>query len=118
MITNEFGIALDRNGYAPSIVQSHGHCQYCARTDRALQRHEAFHGAYREKSKRLGCWLMLCDVCHDRLHHTNAQIDREVKEFMQRHAMQHYNWTIDEFRERFGKSYIEEGDDEQVSRED
>lgn len=29
-MTNEYGVALDRNGYAPSIVQDIEGCYYCA----------------------------------------------------------------------------------------
>ena len=103
-MTNEYG-------YAASIVTNIGQCAYCGRTDRALQRHEAFHGAFRTKSKELGCWLLICFDCHDRLHHKDARIDREIKEFMQREAMRHYGWSVDEFRQRFGKNYLEDDDE-------
>lgn len=105
-MTNEYGVKLDSHGYAPSIVTNLGQCAYCGRTDRALHRHEAFHGAYRTRSKALGCWLMLCYECHDRLHHHDAQIDMEIKQFMQRRAMDYYNWSTDEFRRQFGKDYL------------
>lgn len=108
---NEYGETLDRNGYAASILANIGQCAYCGRMDRPLQRHEAFHGAFRTKSKALGCWLLICDVCHDELHHKNAEIDREIKEYMQRKAMKHYNWSVDDFRQRFGKNYLEEDDE-------
>lgn len=105
---NEYGETLDRNGYAPSILTNIGQCAYCGRMDRALQRHEAFHGANREKSKNLGCWLLICDVCHDALHHHDATIDAEIKVYMQRKAMKHYGWSVDDFRQRFGKNYLED----------
>lgn len=104
-MTNEYGSRLDRNGYAESIVPGRGQCQYCGRLDRPLQRHEVFHGAYREKSKRLGCWIEICDVCHDRLHHKDAQIDRELKAWMQANAIEHYHWTVEQFIREFGKNY-------------
>lgn len=57
---NEYGETLDRNGYAPSIVQDIDGCYFCARQDGKLDRHEIFHGAYRQKSKALGLWVTLC----------------------------------------------------------
>jgi hypothetical protein len=106
---NEYGESLDRNGYAISLFDLYsGTCFVCGRSDRALQRHEIYHGAYRDKSKALGLWVQLCDVCHDRLHHRDARIDRQIKEYAQRVAMNQYGWTVAEFRKRFGKSYLEE----------
>lgn len=97
---------IDRNGYGPQVVPGCcGACQYCGRTDRPLQRHEVFHGAYRSKSKRLGAWVQLCDVCHDKLHHHDAEIDRELKAWMQSNIMAHYGWTLERFRLEFGKNY-------------
>ena len=39
-MTNEYGVKLDRNGYAPSIVPGHGEwqCYGCGR-NRNLERH-------------------------------------------------------------------------------
>lgn len=105
---NEYGERLDRNGYAPSLLTNWGFCEWCMRADRALQRHEVYHGAYRKRSKELGCWVLLCDECHDRLHHHDAGMDRQLKGLMQYVAMKHYGWSVDDFRQRFGKSYVEE----------
>lgn len=106
-MTNEYGQKLDRNGYAPSIAVQEGCCPICGRRDRPLQRHEAFHGANRDKAKRLGCWLYICDICHDRLHHHDASLDLYVKRLMQEISMEHYGWSIEEFRNEWGKNYLE-----------
>lgn len=105
---NEFGEVLDRNGYAPSIIYQTGGCYICGRTDRALQRHEIFHGPYREKSKKLGLWVNLCDLCHDTLHHKGEGLDAQLKETGQMFAEYFYGWTTEDFRYRFGKNYKEE----------
>lgn len=105
-MVNEFGQTLDRNKYAPSIVGEQERCFICGRKDRKLDRHEAFHGSYREKSKELGCWVLLCDICHDELHHRGGGKDLLVKQCIQRVAMDRYGWDLAAFRERFGKSYI------------
>jgi hypothetical protein len=53
-------LRLDRNGYAPSILQTEERCFLCGRTDRKLDRHEPFGGPYRAKSKADGLWVLLC----------------------------------------------------------
>ena len=105
-MNNKLGQKIGANGYVPSIVEEDGRCYLCGRTDRGMQRHEAYHGAYREKSKNLGLWVMLCYECHDRLHHHDAGLDRRLKEEMQKRAMEEFGWSVDEFRAEFGKSYI------------
>ena len=94
-----------RNGYAPSIVPSDD-CLICGSTE-GLQRHEVFHGAFREKSKRLGCWVLLCYRCHYRVHNGHDGLDAELKRFMQRKAMEANGWDTEQFRQRFGKNYLE-----------
>lgn len=109
---NEFGEKLDSNGYAESILDLYdGRCFWCERKDRPLQRHEVFHGSNRTKSKALGLWVYLCDDCHGKLHQKDAKIDSHLKEYAQKIAMFHYYWTVREFRERFGKSYVEATDE-------
>lgn len=103
---NEYGATLDRNGYAPSIVQDIEGCYFCARRDGKLDRHEIFHGAYRQKSKALGLWVTLCHSCHMALHQKNARLDEILKRQGQREAMQLYGWTTAEFIQRFGKNYL------------
>lgn len=103
---NEYGVDLDRNGYAPSLFPwKHGECLICGRYDRPLQRHEVFHGPYRETSKRLGCWVYICDYCHMRIHGVDARNEKTLKRIMQKKAMEHYGLTTEQFREVFGKDY-------------
>ena len=81
---NEFGVVLDRNGYAPSILQrgrrgicggedAPGHCYCCGRREgrgflERLERHEPWGAANRQKSKALGLWVTLCRECHEETH--------------------------------------------------
>lgn len=104
--TNEYGAKLDKNGYAPSVMGEMDRCALCGRRDRALQRHECFHGAYREKSKNYGCWILICDLCHEKIHHKGGGMDQLAKTMMQNKAMEFYGWGVDEFRDRFGKNYV------------
>ena len=56
-MVNEYGAKLDRNGYAPSIIQDEADesCFVCYANGHydPLNRHEAFGGPFRDKSKRL-----------------------------------------------------------------
>lgn len=103
---NECSISLDRNGYAPSIVQDVSGCYYCATQSGKLDRHEIYHGAYRAKSKALGLWVLLCHDCHMTLHHKDAAMDALLKREGQRVAMARYGWSVEVFRARFGKNYL------------
>lgn len=109
-MNNEYGAKIGKNGYAESILQTDlSHCYLCGRSNCKLDRHEVFGNAHRSKSKRYGLWLMLC---HDSCHlgalgaHMNADTALRLKQGAQRKAMQHYGWTVDDFRKEFGKSYV------------
>lgn len=99
---------LDRNGYAPSILQDDLSCCFqCGHSDMKLDRHEVFHGSNRQKSKRFGLWVMLChDACHLYGVHKYAVLDKRLKEKAQRKAMEHYGWTTEDFIKVFGKNYL------------
>lgn len=105
-MTNDYGVTLDRNGYAPSIIPSDEGCYWCGATGGKIDRHEIFHGAYRKKSKALGLWVNLCHDCHMTLHHTDAAMDAMTKTAGQFCAMSRYGWDVDDFRLNFGKNYI------------
>ena len=101
---------MDRNGYALSIMQQDMTCCYlCGRTDRKLDRHEPFGGAYRDKSKRLGLWVLLChEECHLSRAHGDPAINRMLRRDAQVWAMHKYKWTTQDFIREFGKNYREE----------
>ena len=111
---NEYGITLDSNGYAPSIVDYYGEllerCFLCDwRGD--LVRHEPFNASNRKKSKALGLWVYLCPRCHMDLH-DHPEKARRLKIIAQRQAMAFYGWGMEEWIGRFGKNYVEETDAE------
>lgn len=112
-MNNEYGVKLDRNGYAPSIVQQDDYgCFICDFNYDKLDRHEIFFGAYRQKSKHLGLWVLLChNDCHifgKKAVHNNRENRLVLKRVGQRAAMEHYNWTTADFIREFGKNYLED----------
>ena len=118
MAKNEYGVALDCNGYAPSIVQPDADesCWLCGVTVGKLDRHEIFFGPYREKSKRLGLWATLChESCHlgygpfgSEAVHAHRPTDLRLKQAAQRAAMMQYGWDTKTFIAQFGRNYLEE----------
>ena len=108
---NEYGIALDSNGYAPSIVQSDTTmCFRCHKKSGKLDRHEIWGGvANRQKCKQLGLWVTLChSTCHEGrmgVHQNGAEMEY-MHRVGQQAAMEAYGWTVDEFIRRIGKNYL------------
>ena len=103
MKTNEVGVMLDKNGYAPSVVDPYSdlskRCYHCDwRGD--LVRHEIFNASNRQKSKAYGLWIYLCPRCHMDLH-DNPEKWKWLKVTGQRQAMAYYGWTIEDFRESY-----------------
>ena len=101
-------IKLDRNGYAPSIMQEdRDGCFRCGRQAEKLDRHEVFGGANRQKSKALGLWVLLChNTCHLGCVHKDAAESLRLKKKAQRIAMKHYGWSADDFISIIGRNYL------------
>ena len=113
MKKNEHGIPLDRNGYAPSIVDFHSanHCWACGMNSclEKLDRHEIFGGPNRSRSKADGLWVYLHHTkCHEGAQgvHQNPALRHRLQQVGQLAAMERYNWTEDDFRDRYGRSYV------------
>lgn len=118
-MTNEFGAALDRNGYAPSIMQqiTRGRpctCFLCGLPfDGAkYDRHEPWGAANRQKSKELGLWVNLHhDGCHEgpgSVHGGNGAAARQLRADAQTAAMLRYGWDREKWIKEFGKSELSE----------
>lgn len=110
-VQNEYGTLLDRNGYAPSIMQQGDcGCFICDFSHDKLDRHEVFFGADRQKSKRLGLWVLLCHHdCHifgREAVHNNRANDLALKRVGQAAAMERYGWTTEDFIREFYKNYL------------
>ena len=103
---NAFGVKLDANGYAPSIMQPFED-RVCFLCDASgdLARHEIFNGCNRLKSKAYGAWISLCPRCHMEVHDKPNKF-HWMKASAQLRCMAEYEWSIDDFRREFGKSYV------------
>ena len=97
---------------AKSIIQEdREHCFLCGRNASAdyfgLDEHHVFFGALRKKSEKYGLKVYLChDRCHLNGVHKYADMNRQVQKVVQKRAMQHYGWSVDDFRTIFGRSYL------------
>lgn len=110
-MTNEHGAVLDRNGYAPSIMQIGCGCYLCGRSGGQMDRHEPWGAANRQRSKGDGLWVNLCHLgCHEGpgSAHGDPAVGRELRKDAQRAAMLRYGWSREEWIRRYGKSELDE----------
>lgn len=81
----------------------------CSTCGRRAERHHIYGGANRPLSEKYGLVVVLCHQCHNEppygVHH-NKESMQFLHEYGQRKAMQEQGWTVDEFRQVFGRSYI------------
>lgn len=84
-------------------------CKRNGRGDR-LERHHIFGGANRPISEKYGLVVYLCgERCHRTgkySAHQNGEVAQYLHEYGQEKAMRENNWTVEQFREIFGKSYL------------
>ena len=118
---NEYGAALDRAGYAPSIMQTvpRGRtccCYLCGRPAgyNKLDRHEPWGAANRRKSMEHGLWVLLChEGCHDgpgSVPGGNGEAARQLRADAQTAAMLRYGWSREKWIAEFGKSELDEAE--------
>lgn len=80
-------------------------CFISGRSDN-LELHHVYNGiAERKLSEKYGLKVWLNREIHNEIH-INREMRNQLKADMQKIAMEHYDWSIEEFRLIFGKSYI------------
>lgn len=93
---------------AKSIISEEKRCYMCG-SMRWLECHHIFEGYNRKKSEQYGLKVYLCHYCHNEppngVHHNKDNM-LKLKRIAQEKAMKHYGWTVEQFREIFGKSYL------------
>lgn len=106
-----FGVAMKS-----ILQQDESKCYLCGRRDEPLERHHVFFGAFRQRSEEYGLTVKICALrCHregENAVHRNSRVCRSLQRKVQAFAMGYYGWTMDEWREKFGKSYL--GDEVEV----
>ena len=94
------------------IQQDNERCYLCGRyaCGDPLDRHHVYFGAYRKKSEQYGLTIYIhhnaCHIFGENAVHRNADINHELQAEVQKIAMEHYGWTVEDFRAVFGKNYI------------
>lgn len=88
-------------------------CFLCKRNRHAgrLELHHIFGGARRKLSTKYGLCVTLCEECHrlgKHAVHQSAETMQYLHEYGQRKAMKENGWTVEQFREVFGKTYLQE----------
>lgn len=87
-----------------SIIQETNECYICGQYPTEV--HHCIHGIGRRiLADKDGLTVNLCHRCHMRLHDTGFY-DKELQKAAQVRWMEYYERSIDEFRARYGKSYI------------
>lgn len=98
-----------KTGYDPEKK-----CFICGRNGRGdrLERHHIFGAGNRPLSEKYGLVVYLCgERCHklgEYSAHQNAQISDYLHRYGQEKAMSENGWTVEQFREIFGKNYLDE----------
>jgi hypothetical protein len=96
-----------------SIIQKDkAHCFICGMNANLepLDCHHIFPAANRTNSEKYGLKVYIhhskCHIFGENSVHRNAKVDKKLKTIAQKRAMRHYGWTVEQFREIFGKNYI------------
>lgn len=93
-----------------SIIQKEKEC-YITGCTFNLHTHHVYAGSRRANSELYGLKIYLRADWHNLasygVHH-DSELDRKIKAEVQKIAMEHYKWTVEDFIRLFGKNYIEE----------
>ena len=92
-----------------SILQKNkGKCLICG-SRQWLECHHVFGAAERDASDEYGLKVYLCHYCHNEppngVHHNKA-VRIKLQRYAQQRAMEHYGWSIEDFRSIFHKNYL------------
>lgn len=94
---------------AKSIIQADKDCCYLCRSYSWLEEHHIYGAGNRKISERYGLKVYLCHYCHNEPPngiHFNAETNNALKAKVQKIAMEHYGWSVEDFIKIFGKNYL------------
>ena len=92
-----------------SIIQKNTSRCFICHSRSNLEFHHVYGGANRSISEKYGLKVRLCHNCHNEPPygvHQNKERREALQAFVQKKAMEYYGWSIDDFRDRFHKSYV------------
>lgn len=96
-----------------SIIQKdRSHCFICGMNTNLepLDCHHVYGASNRKNSEKYGLKVYIhhnkCHIFEKNSVHQNAEVNRALQAMVQKRAMRHYGWTIEDFRKIFGKNYI------------
>ncbi len=93
-----------------SIIQVEKKCYVCETTYNLHSHHIIFGVANRKLSDKDGLTVYLCYEHHEGtsgVHGKNGhELDLELKKLAQKRWMEYYDKTEDDFRQRYGRSYL------------
>lgn len=96
-----------------SIMQDDtDYCYLCGMNSNLepLDCHHCIGGSNRKNSEKYGLKVYLhhnkCHIFGANSVHQNAEVGKMVKAKAQQKAMQHYGWSVEDFRNIFGKNYL------------
>ena len=98
-------------------MQKDDTCFLCKRNRHAgrLELHHIFGAANRKLSTKYGLCVTLCEECHrlgKHAVHQSAETMQYLHEYGQRKAMIENGWTVEQFRDVFGKNYLQEDEND------
>ena len=91
-----------------SIISQEKRCYICGSV-RWIEIHHVFGGADRNTADQYGLTVPLCHYCHNEPPngvHQNKEVRRKLQAKAQKIAMKRYGWSVEDFRDRFGKNYL------------
>ena len=94
---------------ANSILQSHKVC-YVTGDNYNLHCHHVFGGSCKKLSEKYGLKIWLRADWHNMSNygiHFDSELNNNIREKAQKKAMEHYNWSIEDFIRIFGRNYID-----------
>lgn len=103
------------------MYHSDRECFICGRNGtqdpKGLEEHHIFNGAgLRKKCEKYGLTVWLCGWEHhnggENSVHMNQDVDRRIKQYGQRKAMEENGWTVQDFIFEFGKNYLSDEEEE------
>lgn len=88
-----------------SIIQFERVCFHPGCEKLPIESHHLLAGSYRGGAEKLGLKVFYCHDHHMHLHENETDM-MKMRAFAQGYAMAYYGWTLEEFIEKIGRSFL------------